>query len=61
MFSPADALYSIKFLKMLIELRVPKINALHIFDRILSRIIPTVHCCTGNESENLGIFFMEWF
>lgn len=24
-------------------------------------IIPTIHCCTNNESENLGIFFMEWF
>ena len=24
-------------------------------------IIPTIHCCTSNESENLGVFFMEWF
>jgi THO complex subunit 2 len=61
MFSPSDALYSIKFLKILVELRVPKINVLNIFAQIMKGIIPTIHCCTNNESENLGIFFMEWF
>jgi len=61
MFSPSDALYSIKFIKMLVDLRVPKINFLNIFCQIIMGIIPTIHCCTNNESENLGIFFMEWF
>ena len=61
MFSPSDALYSIKFLQMLVDLRVPKINVLNIFAQIMKGIIPTIHCCTNNESENLGIFFMEWF
>ena len=31
MFSPSDALYSIKFIKILVDLRVPKINFLNIF------------------------------
>lgn len=61
MFSPADALYSINFLKILVELKVPNINFLNILAQILKGIIPTIHCCTNNESENLGIFFMEWF
>lgn len=61
MFSPSDALYSIKFIKILVDLRVPKINFLNIFGQIIMGIIPTIHCCTNNESENLGIFFMEWF
>lgn len=27
----------------------------------MRRIIPTIHCCTSNEAENLGLFFLEWF
>lgn len=23
--------------------------------------MPTLNCCTVNEIENLGLFFMEWF
>lgn len=61
MFSPADALYSINFIKVLIKLRVPNINIINIFAQILKYIVPNIHCCTNNESENLGIFFMEWF
>lgn len=61
MFSPADALYSIEFLKLLIELKVPNMNILQVFAQILIIIVPSIHCCTNNESENLGIFFMEWF
>ena len=61
MFSPADAVYSIRFLKVLVDLRVPKINVLNIFARIMNAIIHTINCCTLDESENLGIFFMEWF
>jgi hypothetical protein len=60
MFSPSDALYSIKFLKMLVELKVPKISLLNIFTHLL-KATTTIHCCTNNEAENLGIFFMEWF
>ena len=61
MLSPSDALYAINFLKMLVQLKVPKINVLNIFAQIMKGIIPTINCCTNNESENLGIFFMEWF
>jgi hypothetical protein len=61
MFSPGDALFCIKFLQILVELKVSKINILNIFARIMKGIIPTIHCCTSNESENLGVFFMEWF
>jgi len=61
MFSPADALYSIHFVKMMFEFKVPRISMFHIFGQIMTGIIPTIHCCTNNESENLGIFFMEWF
>ena len=61
MFSPTDALYSINFLKLLVQLKVPKINVLNICAQIIKGIIPTIHSCTNNESENLGIFFMEWF
>lgn len=27
----------------------------------MRRIIPTIHCCSSNEAENLGVFFMDWF
>jgi hypothetical protein len=30
MFSPADALYAVEFLKILVEVQVPKINVLNI-------------------------------
>ena len=61
MMSPSDALYSIKFIKILVELQVPKLNILNIFAQVLKGIIPTIHCCTNNEAENLGIFLMEYF
>lgn len=61
MISPADALYSIKFLKLLVELKVPKMNVLNIFAQVLKGIVPTIHCCTNNEAENLGLFLMEYF
>jgi hypothetical protein len=31
MFSPSDALFSIKFLKLLVDLKVPRINVLNVF------------------------------
>lgn len=34
MMSPADALYSINFLKLLIQLKVPNINVRNIFAQI---------------------------
>lgn len=61
LFSAADALYAISFLKVLINLRVPNFNILHILGNILKGILPCVHCCTEKESDNLGIFFMELF
>ena len=59
--SPDDAIFSIKFLQRLVEYKVPKINILNIFAQIIRRIIPTIHTCTSNEAENLGLFFLEWF
>lgn len=61
MMSPSDALYSFKFLVILVELRVPKLNVLNVLAQVLKGIIPTIHCCTNNEAENLGIFLMEYF
>jgi|TARA_B110000285_G_C14963224_1_gene532737 hypothetical protein len=33
----------------------------NIFSQIFLGIIPTIHCCTSQESEHLGIFLMELF
>lgn len=60
MFSPADALYSAKFLRLLVVLKVPNMNMLDIFAQIIAWVMPSIHCCTNNEAENLAIFLMEW-
>ena len=41
--------------------KVPKANILNIFSVIMRRMIPSVHCLTSNEAENMGVFFLEWF
>ena len=66
LMSPADALYSINFLRLLISLRVPNINVRDILTQIFrgksfQGIIPTIHCCTEKEAENLGIFLIKFF
>ena len=61
MMSPDDALYSIRFLKMLVDIKVPKINVLNILQGIMQAVISSVHSCTHNEAENIGVFLIEWF
>jgi Transcription factor/nuclear export subunit protein 2 len=61
MFSAQDALYSFHFLKTLHALRVPKFNFLQILAQILRSVVPSIHMCTVAESDNLGIFFLEFF
>lgn len=61
MFSAADALYSFHFLKTLHSLRVPKFNFLQILAQILRGVVPSIQICTTAESDNLGIFFLEFF
>ena len=51
MMSPADALYSINFLKLMVELQVPNINMRNIFTQIFFGMFSNTHCCTNNESE----------
>lgn len=61
MMSPSDALYSFEFLKVLVSLRVPNVSVLNILSQVLAGIVPSIHCCTNNEAENLGIFLMQYF
>lgn len=61
MYSASDALYTFNFFKLLHQLRVPNFNILYILGAMLKSIVPAIHCCTENEAENLGIFFMELF
>jgi len=59
--SPCDAIFGLKFVKILIDLKVPNFNILDLNSQILNGILSTLNCCTVNEIENLGLFFMEWF
>ena len=59
--SPCDAIFGLKFVKILIDLKVQNFNILDLNSSILNGILPTINCCTVNEIENLGLFFMEWF
>jgi THO complex subunit 2 len=61
MFQVSDALYSFHFLKTLYMHRVPNFNMLKAIAEILKSILPSIHCCTSAESDNLGIFFLELF
>ena len=61
MFQTSDALYSFHFLKTLFLYRVPNFNMLKTIADILKMIMPSIHCCTIVESDNLGIFFLELF
>jgi Transcription factor/nuclear export subunit protein 2 len=61
MFSAADALYSINFLKTMVSHRVPNFNILHTIGLTLKNIVPSIHCCTNAESDNLAIFFQELY
>jgi len=54
-------LYSFHFLKTLFLYRVPNFNMLKAIAEILKSILPSIHCCTSVESDNLGIFFLELF
>ncbi len=61
MFSASDAMYAINFLKILRDHRVPNFNILYTLGTILKGIVPCIHFCTDNESEYVGIFFLELF
>lgn len=61
MFSAQDAMYSLHFLKTLHILRVPNFNMIQTLAQILKNVVPSIHCCTTAESDNLGIFFLELF
>lgn len=61
MFSASDSLYAFHFIRMLAQYRVPKFNILQTLAQVLKCIVPSMHCCTINESDNLGIFFLELF
>ena len=41
--------------------KVPYFNLLHMLAQILKSVVPTIHSCTVAESNNLGIFFNEFF
>ena len=59
--SASDALYCVKFLTILSELKVPKMNFLNTLSATLRSLMGAVQCCTLNESENIGIFIIELF
>ncbi len=61
MFSPSDAIYTIKMITVLVRLRVKLINILDIVGMLLKRMLPVVQCCTEKEAYNFGIFFFEVF
>ena len=59
--SPSDALYSIEFLKMLLELQVPKLNVLNILSYLIKGFNCFIHCSSLNEGDCLGLFIVELF
>ncbi|CDW79776.1 tho complex subunit 2-like [Stylonychia lemnae] len=61
MFSATDSLYAINFIKKLHKHKVPNFNILSTLGQILKSVAPTIHCCTEEESQNLGVFFLELF
>lgn len=61
MFSTQDSLFSFHFFRTLHHHRVPNFNILHTLAQFLKSIVPSIHCCTTVESDNLGIFFLEVF
>ena len=61
MFSPRDAVYSMKFIVMLIKMKTPYFNVVGLIGYLLKEVLPCILCCTEKESHNLGIFFLELF
>ena len=61
MFSPRDAIYSMKFIIMLIKMKTPYFNVVGLIGYLLKEILPCILWWTEKESHNLGIFFLELF
>ena len=59
--SAKDALFTFHFFKLMHKLRVPNFYIIKFLGSILRQIVPAMHCCSEEESENLGIFFTELF
>ena len=58
--SPADAIYCVKFLNCLINIKgLPFLEQLEFRFGILQILFPSTQCCSKEEATNLGVFFKE--
>lgn len=61
LFSPADAIYSAKFILLLQKKRIYPFNFVDCIKKLICTVLPCIKCCTQLEAFNLGIFFLEIF
>lgn len=54
LFSPADAIYTAKFIKLLHNIGTPNFSSLSLFDRIINDISFTLIAVTSGEAGNYG-------
>ena len=58
--SKNDAIYSVKFLTLLLSLKIPMLNILDIIMKITKFLLPSILCVTEYEGGNIGIFLNEF-
>jgi THO complex subunit 2 len=57
--SPQDAVYCVRFLEKIKDLKWKKINILHILSLTNKNFLPVIHASSHKESENIGVFLNE--
>ena len=58
--SKNDAIFSVKFLSLLLSLKIPMINILDIIMKITKFLLPSTLCVTEYEGGNIGIFLNDF-
>lgn len=59
-FSKVEAVYSAKMLVVLINLKIQNVNVFDIMQKIVKFLLPCILCLTEYESQNLGVFLLEF-
>jgi len=59
-FSKVEAFYVAKMMVLLIDLKIQNINVFDIWQRMIKYLLPCIFCLTEFESQNLGIFLLEF-
>jgi cell division protein FtsB len=59
-FSKVEAVYSAKMLVILINLKIQNVNVFDIMQKIVKFLLPCILCLTEYESQNLGVFLLEF-